>query len=225
MIRAQCAHKTQSHTLSETYWTCTHTKHKIRTDMRVLNVLYKVAQAGKRDATAIELADVYQKHGHYGLSQLLSGARQTNAEWTEHEVEESAEDHRRTRNTNKTAHNDDHKHAHQPTHTHAQNSCSSSACGISHSAPLTHAHTIAQATMLLRLCVGVRRAAGCVYHVIMMMMSSVRVCISVLDSLDCWWKYLALSLSLSSSSSRSVYALCACTQCRVVVLNGERREW
>lgn len=32
--------------------------------MRVLDVLDEIAQTGKRDAAAIELADVDQKHGH-----------------------------------------------------------------------------------------------------------------------------------------------------------------
>lgn len=36
------------------------------TDMRVLDVLDEIAQAGERDSAAVELADVDQKHGHGG---------------------------------------------------------------------------------------------------------------------------------------------------------------
>lgn len=35
-----------------------------RTDMRVLDVLDKVTEAGERDSAAVELADVDQEHGH-----------------------------------------------------------------------------------------------------------------------------------------------------------------
>lgn len=36
----------------------------VLTDMRVLDVLDQVAEAGERDAAAVELADVDQEHGH-----------------------------------------------------------------------------------------------------------------------------------------------------------------